>query len=137
MLVLAMDSRDSGNDELGTRTEFFMGGLTFYGERASYGQGWKVSTTGHKQISFTSSSLSPHRLPKLISQAQISDLLALSTQSDLCWAFEKFCRDEKLRIYRCVILAFSETLPKFYPKLSNRTPIMEQVSVWWGWGYWA
>ena len=30
MLVLAIDSHDSGNDELGTRTEFFMGGLTFY-----------------------------------------------------------------------------------------------------------
>ena len=82
----------------------------FYGERASCGQGWTVSTTGHKQVSFISSSLSPHRLPKFTSQDQISDLLALSTQSDPCWA--------KVRIYRCVILAFSEALPKFYPNFA-------------------
>ena len=73
--MLAMDSRFRRNDELGTRTEFFMGGLTFYGERASYGEGWKASTTGHKQVLFTSSSFSPHGLPKLTSQAQSSDLL--------------------------------------------------------------
>jgi len=76
MLAPAMDSRFRGNDELGMRTEFFMGGLTFYGERASYEEGWKASTTSHKQILFTSSSLSPHRLPTLTSQTQISDLLA-------------------------------------------------------------